>query len=76
MWCGQRKSAGQLGKSPCKELMEDLGVVSVDWRNLQEASHLDPPRLRTREERQTSGGSAGQSEITGKECQAGNFTLV
>ena len=76
MRCGRRKSGGQLGKSPREEAMKDLGVVSVHWRNLEEASYLDPPKLRTREERQTSGGSVGQSEITGKECQAGNFTLV
>lgn len=31
--------------------MKDLGVASVDWRNLEEASYLDPPRPRTREER-------------------------
>lgn len=28
--------------------MKDLGVASVDWRNLEEASYLDPPRPRTR----------------------------
>jgi len=48
MRCVQRKCGGQLGKSPREEVMKDLGVASVDWRNLEEASYLDPPRPRTR----------------------------
>lgn len=49
--CVQRKRGGQLGKSRREEVMKDLGVASVAWRNPKEASHLDPPRPRTREER-------------------------
>lgn len=51
MRCVQRKRGGQLGKSRREEVMKDLGVASVAWRNPEEASHLDPPRPRTREER-------------------------
>lgn len=51
MQCVQREHGGQLEKNPHVELLKKLGVVSLDWKSLEETSHLDSARPRTGTER-------------------------
>lgn len=51
MQCVRREHGGQLGKTPHAELLKKLGGVSLDWRSLEETSHLDPAWPRTGTER-------------------------